>query len=148
MKQYVVFSVGDQLFGVEILDIVEIIKPTKFTKIPNAPEYLEGLIDLRGTSVPIINLSKRLMLGSNALNPKVVIVQLDKFMMGFLVDDVSEILKIDEQNVEEAKENIKGIKRNYIQSIARIGEELLIILNLKRVLTIDEEQLIERVLNN
>lgn len=83
MKQFVIFNVGDYSFGVDILEIVEIIKPTKIVKLPSAPQYVEGIIDVRGTSVPVYNLAKRLEIESKAETQKIIIVQLSKFQLGF-----------------------------------------------------------------
>lgn len=148
MKQYVIFNVGDYSFGVDILEIVEIIKPTKIVKLPAAPQYVEGIIDLRGTSVPVYNLAKRLEIDSKAETQKIIIVELSKFQIGFLVDDVSEILKIEDEKIEKVNENIKGIKRRFIDSVAHLGEDLIIILDLKNVLTMDEEEEISKMLND
>lgn len=148
MKQYVIFNVGEFSFGVDILEIVEIIKPTKIVKLPSAPQYVEGIIDVRGTSVPVYNLAKRLEIESKAETQKIIIVELSKFQLGFLVDDVSEILKIEDDKIEKANESIKGIRRKFIDSIARVGDDMIIILDLKSVLTMDEEEEIEKYINN
>ncbi|ADQ05322.1 CheW protein [Caldicellulosiruptor owensensis OL] len=146
MKQYVIFNVGDFSFGVDILEIVEIIKPSKIVKVPAMPQYVEGIIDVRGTSVPVYNLAKRLGIDSKAETQKIMIVELSKFPIGFLVDDVSEILKIEDDKIEKASENIRGIKRKFIDSVARVGDDMIIILDLKNVLTIEEENEISDML--
>lgn len=148
MKQYVIFNVGEHSFGVDILEIVEIIKPTKIVKLPDTPQYVEGIIDVRGISVPVYNLAKRLEIEPKGENPKIIIVELSKFQLGFLVDDVSEILKIEDEKIEKANESIRGIKRKYIDSVARVGDDMIIMLDLKNVLTIDEEERIEKCINN
>jgi len=146
MKQYVIFNVGEFSFGVDILEIVEIIKPSKIVKVPAMPQYVEGIIDVRGTSVPVYNLAKRLEIESKSETQKIMIVELSKFPVGFLVDDVSEILKIEDDRIEKANENIKGIKRKFIDSIARVGDDMIIILDLKKVLTVEEENEISDML--
>ncbi|ADQ45429.1 CheW protein [Caldicellulosiruptor kronotskyensis 2002] len=148
MKQYVIFNVGDYSFGVDILEIVEIIKPNKIVKVPSMPQYVEGIIDVRGTSVPVYNLAKRLEIESKAETQKIIIVELSKFQLGFLVDDVSEILKIEDDKIEKANESIRGIKRKFIDSIARVGDDMIIILDLKNVLTIEEEEQISDMLTD
>jgi len=146
MKQYVIFNVGDFSFGVDILEIVEIIKPSKIVKVPAMPQYVEGIIDVRGTSVPVYNLAKRLEIESKSETQKIMIVELSKFPVGFLVDDVSEILKIEDDKIEKANENIRGIKRKFIDSVARVGDDMIIILDLKNVLTVEEENEISDML--
>ncbi|ADQ06391.1 CheW protein [Caldicellulosiruptor hydrothermalis 108] len=148
MKQYVIFNVGDYSFGVDILEIVEIIKPNKIVKVPSMPQYVEGIIDVRGTSVPVYNLAKRLEIESKAEAQKIIIVELSKFQLGFLVDDVSEILKIEDDKIEKASESIRGIKRKFIDSIARVGNDMIIILDLKNVLTMEEEENIQEFIKN
>lgn len=147
MRQYVIFNVGDYSFGVDILEIVEIIKPNKIVKVPAMPKYVEGIIDVRGTSVPVYNLAKRLEIESKAETQKIIIVELSKFQLGFLVDDVSEILKIEDDKIEKASESIRGIKRKFIDSIARVGDDMIIILDLKNVLTMEEEDEISQMLD-
>ncbi|ADL43148.1 CheW protein [Caldicellulosiruptor obsidiansis OB47] len=146
MKQYVIFNVGEFSFGVDILEIVEIIKPSKIVKVPAMPQYVEGIIDVRGTSVPVYNLAKRLEIESKSETQKIMIVELSKFPVGFLVDDVSEILKIENDKIEKANENIRGIKRKFIDSVARVGDDMIIILDLKNVLTVEEENEISDML--
>lgn len=148
MKQYVIFNVGDYSFGVDILEIVEIIKPNKIVKVPAMPQYVEGIIDVRGTSVPVYNLAKRLEIESRADTQKIIIVELSKFQVGFLVDDVSEILKIEDDKIEKASESIRGIKRKFIDSIARVGDNMIIVLDLKNVLTEEEEENINEFIKN
>lgn len=147
MRQYVIFNVGDYSFGVDILEIVEIIKPNKIVKVPSIPQYVEGIIDVRGTSVPVYNLAKRLEIDSKVESQKIIIVELSKFQLGFLVDDVSEILKIEDDKIEKANESIRGIKRKFIDSIARVGDDMIIILDLKNVLTMEEEDEISQMLD-
>ncbi|AEM74454.1 chemotaxis protein CheW [Caldicellulosiruptor acetigenus] len=147
MRQYVIFNVGDYSFGVDILEIVEIIKPNKIVKVPSMPQYVEGIIDVRGTSVPVYNLAKRLEIDSKVESQKIIIVELSKFQLGFLVDDVSEILKIEDDKIEKASESIRGIKRKFIDSIARVGDDMIIILDLKNVLTMEEEDEISQMLD-
>lgn len=147
MRQYVIFNVGDYSFGVDILEIVEIIKPNKIVKVPAMPKYVEGIIDVRGTSVPVYNLAKRLEIESKVESQKIIIVELSKFQLGFLVDDVSEILKIEDDKIEKASESIRGIKRKFIDSIARVGDDMIIILDLKNVLTMEEEDEISQMLD-
>lgn len=147
MRQYVIFNVGDYSFGVDILEIVEIIKPNKIVKVPAMPKYVEGIIDVRGTSVPVYNLAKRLEIDSKVESQKIIIVELSKFQLGFLVDDVSEILKIEDDKIEKASESIRGIKRKFIDSIARVGDDMIIILDLKNVLTMEEEDEISQMLD-
>ncbi|ADQ40028.1 CheW protein [Caldicellulosiruptor acetigenus I77R1B] len=148
MRQYVIFNVGDYSFGVDILEIVEIIKPNKIVKVPSMPQYVEGIIDVRGTSVPVYNLAKRLEIDSKVESQKIIIVELSKFQLGFLVDDVSEILKIEDDKIEKASESIRGIKRKFIDSIARVGDDMIIILDLKNVLTMEEEENIQEFIKN
>ncbi|WAM36837.1 chemotaxis protein CheW [Caldicellulosiruptor acetigenus] len=148
MRQYVIFNVGDYSFGVDILEIVEIIKPNKIVKVPSMPQHVEGIIDVRGTSVPVYNLAKRLEIDSKVESQKIIIVELSKFQLGFLVDDVSEILKIEDDKIEKASESIRGIKRKFIDSIARVGDDMIIILDLKNVLTMEEEENIQEFIKN
>lgn len=146
LVQMVGFKIGHELFGVDILKVQEIIRSAPITPVPESPEFIEGVINLRGSIVPVIELRKRLNLSSPRLViPKdkrdnwILILNIEGRVTGFIVDVVTEVLKIDAFAIEPPPEIVvTGLKAQYIQGVCRINESLLILLNFDRILRVEE----------
>jgi len=146
MRQFVKFSVGDEEFGVDITQTREIIKLQDVLKVPNTPPYIEGLTNLRGKVLTVFNLRKRLGFYDRDFdeNSKIIIVNYNEMDIGFTVDLVSEILRIPEDNVESTPPAISGIDRKFLSGVAKVNDKLILLLDLKNVLTPDEEENIKK----
>lgn len=143
-NQYIVFSLTDEQFGVNVKQAKEIIPVNQFTHIPNSPDYVMGVIDLRGEIIPIIDLKKKLGLSVNNLeteNQKIIIVEINNSFIGMLVDNVNEMLRMYEDEIAKAPNITKGINKNYITGVGRMNNELLILLDLDKILS--EEEMLE-----
>jgi purine-binding chemotaxis protein CheW len=144
LKQLVGFMLGGELFGVDILMVQEIIRSTEITRVPNAPDFVEGVINLRGNIIPVIDLRRRLNMENkkaNLHNNKdwILILTIDKRITGFIVDLVTEVLKIDEHDVEPPPDIIvSGLENQYITGVCDTGKHLLILLNFNRILLMEE----------
>lgn len=140
IQQAIVFSLGEQNFGVDVLDSREIIALKELTKIPEAPDFVEGVIDLRGEIVPIVDLFKRLKLAGDFKDNgnKVIIVSAGGTLLGIRVDEVKEIIRINDQDISETPDIIQNLNSSYIEGVARFNEKLLVILNLNRVFSPEE----------
>ena len=141
-KQLVGFVIGDELFGVNILDVQEIIRDTTITPIPDAPDFLEGVINLRGSIIPVIDLRKRLKLvqmekiGDDAW---IVILRVEGRMTGFVVDRVTKVLNVPEDSIKPPPDIVvAGLKSQYIQGVCKMDQRLLILLNFGRILMVEE----------
>lgn len=143
LLQLVSFKVGNEEFGVDILKVQEINKMTVITKVPNSPEFVEGVINLRGRVIPIIDLRKRLGMPEKEhdKNTRIVVVELASKTVGFVVDAVSEVLRISKDITEKPPELVAGVDSEYITSVAKLDDRLLILLDLERVL--NKEQIAE-----
>lgn len=141
LLQLVSFNIGDEEFGVEILKVQEINRMVEITRVPNAPEYVEGVINLRGKVIPIIDLRRRLgMVQKNYdKNTRIVVVELDNKVIGFVVDSVNEVLRINKSITEPPPPMISGINSEFIIGIGKLEDRLLILLDLERVLTHEEK---------
>ncbi|MCX7856679.1 MAG: chemotaxis protein CheW [Deltaproteobacteria bacterium] len=148
--QLVTFKVDNEEFGVDILKVQEINKMMNITKIPNAPEYVEGVINLRGKIVPVVDLRKRLNFPQRPYdkNTRIIVVELDGMILGFIVDSVSEVLRIPESTVEPPPSMISGIDSDYIEGIGRLDNRLLILLELKKVFLEHEKSRLQEVAEN
>lgn len=134
--QLVTFRIGEEEFGVDILAVQEIIRMMQITMVPRAPEFIEGVINLRGKVIPVINMRTRF--NKPALNQdnntRIVVMELENKIVGFLVDGVSEVLRIPESTVEDPPPVVAGIGSEYIRGIGKLDNRLLILLNLDNLL--------------
>lgn len=135
--QLAVFRAGHGEYGVDIMKIMEIIRPQKLTRVPKAPEFIEGIINLRGSVVPIIDVRKRLGVGSasdGGSKDKVLILLVDGKMLGAVVDEVKEIMYMDLGEIEEAPEAVKGPEAQFLQGVGKAGERLIMVLDPEKLL--------------
>lgn len=136
-RQLVVFSLADEEFGVEIKKVNSIIKTEKITKIPNSEFFVEGVINLRGKIIVIINLHKKLGLKQKEWDKdtRIIVVELEDETVGMIVDSVREVLRIEESKIEAAPEIIlQKIDSDYIQSVGILGERLIVLLDADKIL--------------
>lgn len=149
MMQLVGFKIDNELFGVDILMVQEIIRSAPITAVPNAPKFVEGVINLRGDILPVIDLRKRLnMFNENSEQEKtwILILDIGGKVSGFIVDMVTEVLKIDEGDIEQAPEIIvSGLEDQYIRGVLDIGGELLILLDFNRILLLEEMKRLKKI---
>lgn len=140
--QLVSFTIGSEEFGVDILKVQEINRMTAITRVPNAPQYVEGVINLRGKIIPIIDLRKRLgaSAGDYDKDTRIIVVELATKIMGFIVDSVSEVRRIPMSITERPPAMIAGIRGDYITAIAKLDDRLLILLDLEKILNSEEQE--------
>ena len=133
--EYLCFRASDEIYGINIMDIKEIIKPRKVTEIPRAPEFVSGIISLRGTIIPIIDIRSRLGLPREIVSGKerVVIVKNDQSFSGLFVDEVIQVVRISKENMEPAPSVLEGIDRDFVSGIGRSEGRFIIILNLENI---------------
>jgi purine-binding chemotaxis protein CheW len=135
--QIVVFTLNDEVCGVETKQVKEIVKYEVITKMPKMPQFVDGIISLRGTVVPVVNLNKRFGLGNTEITKKtkIIITDLDGKLIGFIVNDVSEIIKLPPESIENTPELIRKIDNSYLKNVGKKGEELISVLDLSMILT-------------
>ena len=137
LLQLVTFSTGDEEFGVDILRVQEIIRTMAITKVPKAPEFVEGVINLRGKVIPIIDLRRRFGLQSKAhdKHTRIIVIEINTMIVGFVVDSVSEVLRIPTSTVEPPPPVVAGLESEYISGVGKLEDRLLILLDLDRLLS-------------
>jgi len=141
--QIIVFKLGEEEFGVNILQVREIEKLDQgITRVPKAPHFVEGVINLRGEIIPIVDLRARfgLTIPEIGLNSRVIIVEVGEALVGMLVDAVEEVLRIPVSAIEPAPAITKGVDSYFLAGVAKIGERLIVLLNLERTLSPEEEK--------
>lgn len=131
-SQYVIFSLGEEEYGINISYAQEIMRvPGQITKLPNMPAYIDGVFNLRGKVIPIIDLKKRFDFAQTERNAdnRLLVIDLGNMLVGTIVDDVSEVLMIDETSIENLYSEIAGIGKNCIQGICNMGDRLIVLLD-------------------
>ena len=148
--QLVSFNIGEEEFGVDILKVQEINRMVEITRVPNSPDYVEGVINLRGKVIPIIHMRKRLGMPAKPLDKdtRIIVVEIDKKVIGFIVDSVNEVLRINKSITEPPPSMVAGIDSDFITSIAKLEDRLLILLDLEKILTKSEVDEIKKISNN
>jgi purine-binding chemotaxis protein CheW len=146
MMQLAVFKVCGEEYAIDIMRIMEIIRPQKVTRIPRAPSFVEGVINLRGKVVPVVDLRKRFGMGvASEASKKVrtVIVRMSGRVLGLVVDEVSEVIYMKADQVEETPDTVKGAGVEYLKGVGKAGERLIIILDIEKVLSGEEMMLLK-----
>jgi purine-binding chemotaxis protein CheW len=147
LLQLVTFSIGDEEFGVEILKVQEINRMMEITRVPKAPDFVEGVINLRGRVIPVIDLRKRFGLESKVhdKDTRIIVIEINKMIVGFVVDAVSEVLRIPADTVEPPPPVVAGLDSEYISGVGKLEDRLLILLDLDRLLTRQEKSQLTQV---
>lgn len=138
--QAVVFSLNNQLCGVDTSQVQEIIRYQDVIKIPDMPQFVDGIINLRGKVVPVINLNKRFGLGETGITKKtkIIITQINGTLAGFIVNDVSEIVKFSEEDIEMTPGVVLNNANTYLKNIGKKGDMLISMLDLSKILSDSE----------
>lgn len=145
--QVVGFRIGRETFGLPIASVREIVRVPEITSVPSAPDYIEGVINLRGRIIPVVDLRKRFGETAVEANKKnrIVVVELDNRAIGLLVHSASEVLKIPPSEIEAPQDVFQEGELNYISGVAKLKGRLVILLDLGRILQRGELRRLEEV---
>ena len=140
-NQLVVFKLADENYGIDIASVESIIKLQAITRVPHAPEFVEGVINLRGTVIPVMDLRKRFGLpyGKETNETRIVVVELNGLTVGMIVDAVTEVLRVPDEAIEPPSALVATLDAAFITGIAKVGQRLVIILDLTKVLSHEEQ---------
>jgi purine-binding chemotaxis protein CheW len=146
-EQLVVFDLADEVYAMEIGRVQEIIRITPITRLPKAPEFVEGVINLRGKVIPVVDLKKRFGLRQteSTTATRIVVVDIGDQTIGAIVDGVSEVLQIAASEIEPPSPVVMTVHSDYIRGIARLEQRLVILLNLDKVLDLGEKRQLAEV---
>lgn len=146
-NQAVVFAVGKESYGVPIDAVKEIVRVPDVTAVPDAPAFFEGVINLRGRVVPVVDLRARLGLPrtQRTRSSRVLITENNGSATGMLVDAVSEVLKLRPDSIEAPPEMISAAGIEYITGVARIEERLILFLDIGKILSLEDMKRVESV---
>lgn len=144
--QMVTFHLGEELYGVNIMDVKEIVRLQNVRVIPNAPYYVEGIINLRGEIIPIIDLHKRFNIQSVNKSNDIeieggfIILNIDGSKIGIIIDKVERVVTVHSEDVKEPPQMLSGIGTEYIEGVVRENEGYLIMLNTRKLFNAKELQ--------
>lgn len=145
--QLVGFKVEREFFGVQIAAVKEIVRVPQITPVPDTPDFVEGVINLRGRVVPVIDMRKRI--GAPHVERKkenrVLILELDGKIVGITVDSVSEIIKLPEDAIEPPPEIVSYLGGEYVTGVGKLKERLIVLIDLTRLLSAEEMRKVEVV---
>ncbi len=147
--QLVGFKLGNEDFGVDISRVQEINMMMQLTKIPNSNKFIEGVVNLRGKIVPVINLRDRLGLPKKEDDnrTKIIVSDINNKLIGYIVDEVNEVLRISKSIIEPAPELAIGIETGLIEGVAKLEGRLLILLNLDKLLNVNEIEQLQSIVD-
>ncbi|MGA7721736.1 MAG: chemotaxis protein CheW [Ignavibacteriaceae bacterium] len=141
LLQLVSFKIGNEEFGINILMVQEIIKTVQITKIPNAPVFVEGIINLRGKVIPVIDLRVKLNLEkkNQDKDTRIIVLEINSKTIGFIVDEVNEVLRIPKSITEPPPEMVTGLNSEFITAVGKLDDRLITLIDLEKVLSVDEK---------
>ena len=146
-QQVVVFELANETYALDITHVIEIIRIQPVTPVPGAADYIEGLINLRGRVVPVVDLRKRFYLPARATGDRsrIIVVQVSDDIVGAVVDAVSEVITVNPDLIEPAAKVVTGVDAEYIRTIAKIEGHLVAVLNPDKILEyaqVEEEEVV------
>jgi purine-binding chemotaxis protein CheW len=130
-NQMIIFNLGSEEYAIDISYTKEIIRIPELTIIPNAPKFVKGVFNLRGTVITVVDLKKRFQMEQNHQSPdsRLLVLEIDDLRMGIIVDDISEVIKTDQLKVQNIGSELTGISGRSIDGIVIINERLILLLN-------------------
>jgi purine-binding chemotaxis protein CheW len=142
LLQLVTFAIEEEEFAVDILNIQGINRMVEVTRVPNAPSFVEGIINLRGQVIPIIDLRKRLLMPPREYDKQTrfIVVEFSNRVIGFIVDSVHEVLRINKDLTEPPPAMVSGVESDYITAVAKLEDRLIILLDLEKILSLEQHE--------
>lgn len=145
--KYLTFVLSNEVYGIEILKVREIIGLMDITTVPQTPDYVKGVINLRGKVIPVIDLRLKFSMQEEEHTQEtcVIVVEVNNTSIGIIVDSVSEVSDISDGEIEEAPSFGQGIDTNFIMGLGKVKEKIIILLDIETVLSSDELEMVEQL---
>lgn len=136
-NKYVVFKLEGEEYGIDILRVKEIKEMLRITRVPKAPSFVRGVVNLRGEVIPVIDLRKKFNLqeGNDTDSTRIVIVTVDEITIGMIIDTSSEVLEIEKEAIEEPPMAVSSIDHSYILGIGKVDDRLIILLDVAKIVS-------------
>ncbi|MBI5729901.1 MAG: purine-binding chemotaxis protein CheW [Ignavibacteriales bacterium] len=145
LLQLVSFTLNEEEFGIDILMVQEIIRMLQITKVPNSPDFVDGVVNIRGRIIPVVDLRCKLGMPrkEHDKETRIVVVEVSGKTIGFIVDAVTEVLRIPSSTIEAPPELIAGVNSEFIKAVGKLEDCLLILIDLEKILSNPEELKLE-----
>ena len=144
-NKYVIFKINSEEYGVDIMKVKEVSEFKKSVSVPNAPAFVDGIINLRGDITPIISLKKRFGMNDDKQvddSSRIIVVNIQDKLVGFVVDEASQVISIEDSNIDPPPAVVVGMDKKYIHGIGKLSERMIILLDLEKVLSEQEKSII------
>lgn len=148
-NEYLVFRLGNEEYGIEILKVQEIRGYERVTRIANSPEFIAGVTNLRGVIVPIVDLRVKFQMSIADFNEKtvVIVLNLGDRVVGIVVDGVSDVLSLDASQIKPAPDFSVTLSTEYLLGLGTLEERMLILVDIEKLLNSEEMELVEKVVD-
>lgn len=145
--RFLTFTIEEQIFGIEIKYVTEIIGMQTITKVPEVPEYVKGIINLRGQIIPVIDVRLKFAKEAMEYNERtcIIVVDINQLSVGLIVDSVDEVLKIEDEEIATPPANKTGFENKYIKGIGKVNDSVQLLLDCEKLLKTDELETIENI---
>ncbi len=145
-KQFVTFLIGEESYGVEVLKVQEIIGMTDITHVPNTATFMKGVINLRGSVVPVVDMRKRFKIEEREYDSStvIIIVEVMKRLIGMVVDSVSDVLNIEVSKIQSTPNFTAKINADFVKGIGQVNDDLIIVLDVDKILSEEEIESIDK----
>jgi purine-binding chemotaxis protein CheW len=145
--KFLTFALGNEEYGIEILRVREIIGLMDITTVPQTPDYMKGVINLRGKVIPVIDLRMKFSMKEEEHSQEtcVIVVEVNNTLIGIIVDSVSEVLDIKGGEIEDAPSFGQGIDTSFIMGLGKVKEKIIILLDIESVLSSEELEMVEQL---
>ncbi len=147
LNQLISFAVGSEDYGMEILKVKEVIRAPQLTRLPKAPSFVKGIINLRGDVIPIVDLRDKFGLENieHTTRTRIIVVDVDGRHIGLVVDSASQVVRIPFDEIEPAPPIIGGLSTEYIRGVGKLDDRLIILLNIEHILSSTELSELEKL---
>ena len=149
-RQYLSFKLDEEEFALDISKVREVLDITRITRVPRTPDYMKGVINLRGSVVPVVDLNRKFQIRDTerTLNTRIIIGEVElesgSTVLGVLADAVHEVMELDPEQIEPAPKIGTGLKTEFLKGMGRRGDEFIMILDIDRVFSADELALVSQ----
>ncbi|MBI5635090.1 MAG: purine-binding chemotaxis protein CheW [Nitrospirae bacterium] len=139
MSKFTIFNIGEDVFGVDIGRVLEILRVQKIFSIPGLPGFLTGVMSVRGAVIPVMDLRLRFGMKPAGKKERIILVRFGEEKIGFLVDEIREILLLNPEEIRPSPSIFKGFKTEYLTGLGKKGDQIIILLNIENLLTSEEK---------
>ncbi len=145
--RFLTFTLEDEVYGIEIKYVTEIIGIQSITKVPEVPDYVKGIINLRGKIIPVIDVRLKFAKPAMEYDDRtcIIVIDITEISVGLIVDNVDEVLTIDDQDIAAPPVNKTGFENRYIKGIGKAGDKVQLLLDCDRLLKTDEIEMIDNL---